>query len=101
MMQYVSSRRRICASSYKYVSGMTGKPGTLPAGCNHSNHWLENFRFPDGVSLTTLRKYRSFYLAFQKIQQTLSVESLNPPDTQALTAHFSLGCLKQASGTLK
>jgi hypothetical protein len=27
----------------------------------------------------------------QKIQQTLSVESLNPPDTLALAAHFSLG----------
>lgn len=44
-----------------------------------------------GVSPTSLRQYRSFYLAFQKIQQTLSVESLNPPDTQALAAHFSLG----------
>lgn len=44
-----------------------------------------------GVSPTSLRQYRSFYLAFQKIQQTLSAKSLNPPDTQALAAHFSLG----------
>ena len=44
-----------------------------------------------GVSPTSLRQYRSFYLAFQKIQQTLSVESLNPPDTQALAAQFTLG----------
>ena len=29
-MKYASSPRRICASSYEYVSGMTGKSGTLP-----------------------------------------------------------------------
>jgi hypothetical protein len=70
-------------------------------GRNDSNHWLEHFRFQEGVSPTSLRQCRTFYLAFEKIQQTLSVESLNPPDTQTLAAHFSLGCLTQESRLLK
>ena len=69
---------------------MTAKPGIRPADCNDSNHWLENLQFQEGVSPTSLRQYRTLYLAFQKTQQTLSVESLNPPDTQVLAAHFSL-----------
>jgi hypothetical protein len=78
MMKYASSARRTCASSYEYVSGMTGNWGTHPASTNDSNN-----------------------LAFQKIQQTLSVESLNPPDTQTREAHLSLACLAQESGTLR
>jgi hypothetical protein len=89
------------ANCYKYVSNMTDKPGIRPAGSNDSNHWLENFRFHEGVSPTSSRQYRTFYLAFQKIQQTLSVESLNPPDTQTRAAHLSLACLAQESRTLR
>ncbi|GAB2711093.1 PDDEXK nuclease domain-containing protein [Comamonas sediminis] len=48
-----------------------------------------------GVSPTNLRLCRSFYEAFQKIQQTASVESLAaatwPPDLNALKAQLSLG----------
>jgi len=44
-----------------------------------------------GVSPTSLRQYRNFYLAFEKIQQTLSAES--PPGEQidTLWQQFSLG----------
>lgn len=44
-----------------------------------------------GASPTGLRQCRAFYLAYQNIQQTLSAESLNPPDAQALAQYFSLG----------
>lgn len=44
-----------------------------------------------GASPTALRQCRAFYLAYQNIRQTPSVECLNPPDAQALAGCFSLG----------
>jgi hypothetical protein len=90
----------MCASSYEYVSNIAGKPRAIPAGCNNSNYCLENFRWQECVSPTSLRHYRALYRVLQKIQQTLSAESLNPPVTQMLAAHFSVGCLTHESRTL-
>jgi hypothetical protein len=78
MTKYASSPRRMCASSYEYVSNMTDTSGTLPSSSNESNR-----------------------LAFQEIPQALSVQSLNPPVTQTRAAHFSLTYSTQESESLK
>jgi DUF1016 N-terminal domain len=44
-----------------------------------------------GASATSLRQCRSFYLAYEKIQQTLSVESLPAERIAALRERFTLG----------